>query len=123
MRECLIKRYDFLPENITVMMDTETTFSTVIPTSSNVVTHLYNMVKNFKAGDLSVCYYTRHGGRCIVREPQIKMLNYIEYLKAVENTIIAGNFQSFFLLFICFRLFSCFIDAKSRHKKKKPIEA
>jgi hypothetical protein len=41
-----------LSENITVMMDVETALSSDIPTASNVITHLYQMVKDSKAGDV-----------------------------------------------------------------------
>jgi hypothetical protein len=45
------------------MMDVETALSSVIPTASNVINHLYQMMKDSKVGDVSVCYFSGHGGR------------------------------------------------------------
>jgi hypothetical protein len=36
IRDCLINRYNFLAENITVMMDVETALSSCIPVSNDI---------------------------------------------------------------------------------------
>jgi hypothetical protein len=98
IRDCLIKRYGFPAENVTVMMDDETSLSSCIPTLQNVMDHLYDMILKSKAGDISVCYLSGHGGRFTVEDPDTKQLDYVEYFGTANDTFITGT-CFFFLLF------------------------
>jgi hypothetical protein len=49
------------------------------------------MVSDSKAGDVSVCYFSGHGGRFTLEDPDTKLLNYIEFIETTEDTFITGT--------------------------------
>jgi hypothetical protein len=58
------------------------------PMTSNAIDHLYEMVSDSKAGDVSVCYFSSHGGIFTLEYPYTKLLNYIEFIETAEDTIL-----------------------------------
>lgn len=59
MKDMLISRFGFPPQNITVMIDTDK--STTQPTGKNIKAAIANMVKNAQPGDSLVFHFSGHG--------------------------------------------------------------
>lgn len=61
MQKCLIERYGFSKDDITVLIDTDNSY--IQPTGKNIRDSLKKLIESGKSGDFLVVHYSGHGTR------------------------------------------------------------
>ncbi|KAL2327084.1 hypothetical protein Fmac_020511 [Flemingia macrophylla] len=61
MHRCLVERYGFSEDDITVLIDTDTSYTE--PTGKNIRSALTNLVRSARPGDVLFVHYSGHGTR------------------------------------------------------------
>ncbi|PKI58944.1 hypothetical protein CRG98_020690 [Punica granatum] len=90
MREVLVKRFGFDPQNVELLMDAPG--SPVLPTGTNVKAALDRMVDRAEAGDVLFFHYSGHGTR--IPRPRHKLpLWQDEAIVPCDFNLITGNNQ------------------------------
>lgn len=61
MHECLIRNYGFLDEDITVLIDTDCSYTQ--PTGKNIRSAMSRLLRSTQSGDVLFVHYSGHGTR------------------------------------------------------------
>ncbi|KAI4323299.1 hypothetical protein L6164_022916 [Bauhinia variegata] len=94
MYKCLINRYGFLEDDITVLIDTDKSYTK--PTGKNIRSALANLVLSGKPGDVLIVHYSGHGTRLPAETGEDDDTGYDECIVPCDMNLITGTL---FLLF------------------------
>ncbi|KAJ4866582.1 Metacaspase-8 [Raphanus sativus] len=89
MHRCLTDRYGFSNDNITVLIDTET--SGPQPTGKNIRDALNKLIADGESGDTLVVHYSGHGTRLPTEEGVLDATGFDECITPCDMNLITDN--------------------------------
>ncbi|WZZ69511.1 hypothetical protein YC2023_080881 [Brassica napus] len=93
MYKCLVERYGFAEEDITVLIDTDDSYTK--PTGKNIRKALADLVGSADSGDVLVVHYSGHGTRLPAETGEDDDTGYDECIVPCDMNLITGEFLSF----------------------------
>ncbi|KAE9584987.1 putative Caspase-like domain-containing protein [Lupinus albus] len=87
MYNCLINRYNFSQEDITVLIDTDPSYTQ--PTGKNIRLALSRLIRFAKSGDVLFVHYSGHGTR-LPAETEDDDTGYDECIVPTDMNLITG---------------------------------
>ncbi|KAK4253496.1 hypothetical protein QN277_010160 [Acacia crassicarpa] len=94
MHACLIERYGFSDDHITVLIDTD--HSCIQPTGKNIRSAIKKMVQSAEPGDVLFIHYSGHGSRLPAETGEADDTGYDECIVPCDmNLIIDEDFREF----------------------------
>ncbi|KAI4333251.1 hypothetical protein L6164_018084 [Bauhinia variegata] len=94
MHECLIQRYGFSEEDITVLIDTDDSYTQ--PTGKNIRSALSSLVRSGESGDVLFFHYSGHGTRLPAETGEDDDTGYDECIVPCDmNLITDDDFKEF----------------------------
>lgn len=109
MHKCLVERYGFSEEDITILIDTDE--SSTQPTGKNIRRALADLVGSADSGDVLVVHYSGHGTRLPAETGEDDDTGYDECIVPCDMNLITGEFNQIDL-YVCHVLISDPIDKK-----------
>lgn len=115
MHECLIQRFGFEEEDITILIDTDRRCTQ--PTGKNIRRALQNLVRSAEPGDFLFVHYSGHGTRLPAETGEFDDTGFDECIVPSDMNLITGNFVLIFeflknVINLCFVDFSfVFVDS------------
>lgn len=88
MYACLVDRYGFSKENITVLIDTDDRYTQ--PTGRNIRRALGNLVQSAEPGDVLFVHYSGHGTRLPAETGEDDDTGYDECIVPSDMNLITG---------------------------------
>ena len=102
MQRCLIDRYGFSEDDITVLIDTDESYTE--PTGKNIRSALTRLVRSAKPGDILFVHYSGHGTRLPAETGEDDDTGFDECIVPSDMNLITGWFSIFFFFcFVCMR--------------------
>jgi hypothetical protein len=98
MHKCLIQKYGFSDEDITVLIDTDRSYTQ--PTGKNIRSAILKLVRSAQPGDVLFVHYSGHGTRLPAEIGEDDDTGYDECIVPTDMNLITGWFFSSFLLYI-----------------------
>ncbi|KAI4323298.1 hypothetical protein L6164_022916 [Bauhinia variegata] len=89
MYKCLINRYGFLEDDITVLIDTDKSYTK--PTGKNIRSALANLVLSGKPGDVLIVHYSGHGTRLPAETGEDDDTGYDECIVPCDMNLITDD--------------------------------
>jgi hypothetical protein len=89
MRSCLIEIYGFEDENITVLIDTDDSYTQ--PTGRNIRTALTDLVHSAESGDILFVHYSGHGTRLPAETGEDDDTGYDECIVPTDMNLITDD--------------------------------
>lgn len=89
MHNCLIHRYGFLDKDITVLIDTDHSYTQ--PTGKNIRSAMSTLVRSAKPGDVLFVHYSGHGTRLLAETEEDDDTGYDECIVPTDMNLITGN--------------------------------
>lgn len=100
MHNCLIDRYGFSDDDITVLIDTDTSYTQ--PTGRNIRSALDNLVRSATSGDYLFVHYSGHGTRLPAETGEDDDTGYDECIVPTDMNLITGQLRFFrYLFYFC----------------------
>lgn len=96
MYNCLLNRYGFAEEDITVLIDTDDSYTQ--PTGRNIRKALSDLVGSAESGDCLFVHYSGHGTRLPAETGEEDDTGFDECIVPCDMNLITGNSTFFFLL-------------------------
>ncbi|XP_014490230.1 metacaspase-5 [Vigna radiata var. radiata] len=94
MHQCLVERYGFSEDNITVLIDTDKSYTQ--PTGKNIRSALTSLVRSAKPGDVLFVHYSGHGTRLPAETGEDDDTGYDECIVPCDmNLITDDDFREF----------------------------
>ncbi|QCD85996.1 metacaspase-5-like [Vigna unguiculata] len=94
MHRCLVKRYGFSEDDITVLIDTDKSYRE--PTGKNIRSALTSLIRSAKAGDVLFVHYSGHGTRLPAETGEDDDTGYDECIVPSDmNLITDDDFREF----------------------------
>lgn len=108
MHKCLINRFNFLEEDIIVLIDTDPSYTQ--PTGKNIRSALSRLIRFTKPGDVLFVHYSGHGTRLPAETGEKDDTGYDECIVPTDMNLITGQllnivlniYMIFVLCFCCF---------------------
>lgn len=107
MYRCLVDRYGFSEDDITVLIDTDDSYTQ--PTGKNIRRALSNLVRSAEAGDILFVHYSGHGTRLPAETGEDDDTGYDECIVPCDMNLITGILFFIYTLFISFVCFYGFV--------------
>lgn len=89
MYQCLVDRYGFSEDNITILIDTDDSYTQ--PTGRNVRQALKDLVRSAEPGDSLFVHYSGHGTRLPAETGEEDDTGYDECIVPCDMNLITGN--------------------------------
>lgn len=105
MYACLVDRYGFSQDDITVLIDTDDSYTQ--PTGKNIRRALSNLVRSAQPGDVLFVHYSGHGTRLPAETGDDDDTGYDECIVPCDMNLITGHL--FFLLFLSIHFSDAFL--------------
>ena len=93
MYKCLVERYGFAEEDITVLIDTDDSYTK--PTGKIIRKALADLVGSADSGDVLVVHYSGHGTRLPAETGEDDDTGYDECIVPCDMNLITGELLSF----------------------------
>ena len=90
MHRCLIERYGFSEDDITVLIDTDESYTE--PTGKNIRSALTRLVRSAEPGDVLFVHYSGHGTRLPAETGEDDDTGYDECIVPSDMNLITGWF-------------------------------
>lgn len=100
MRQCLVDRYGFDDENITVLIDTDDSYDK--PTGKNIRAALSSLISSAESGDLLFVHYSGHGTRLPAETGEDDDTGFDECIVPCDMNLITGEVDHTIRLWFCF---------------------
>jgi hypothetical protein len=97
MCRCLVDRYGFYEDNITILIDTDDSYT--LPTGKNVRKALNDLVLSSEPGDFLFVHYSGHGTRLPAETGEEDDTGYDECIVPCDMNLITGTVLYFFFFF------------------------
>lgn len=94
MHTCLIERYGFSDDDITIMIDTDDSYTQ--PTGKSIRTGLTDLIRNASHGDVLFVHYSGHGTRLPAETGEDDDTGYDECIVPTDMNLITGMLFCFF---------------------------
>lgn len=94
MYNCLVNRYGFSQDDITVLIDTHS--DGVQPTGKNIRRAILNLVRSAEPGDILFVHYSGHGTRLPAETGEDDDTGYDECIVPTDMNLITGQNHFFF---------------------------
>jgi hypothetical protein len=98
MHKCLIQKYGFSDEDITVLIDTDRSYTQ--PTGKNIRSAILKLVRSAQPGDVLFVHYSGHGTRLPAEIGEDDDTGYDECIVPTDMNLITGWFSSSFVYFV-----------------------
>jgi len=92
MHRCLVDRYGFSKDDITVMIDTDKSYKE--PTGKNIRSALTSLIRSAEAGDVLFVHYSGHGTRLPAETGEDDDTGYDECIVPSDMNLITGSLPS-----------------------------
>jgi hypothetical protein len=89
MYQCLVDRYGFSEDNVTILIDTDDSYTQ--PTGRNVRQALKDLVRSAEPGDMLFVHYSGHGTRLPAETGEDDDTGYDECIVPCDMNLITGN--------------------------------
>lgn len=89
MRRCLVERFGFSDEDITVLIDTDESFPS--PTGANIRRAMADLVSSAEPGDFLFFHYSGHGTRLPAETGEDDDTGYDECIVPCDMNLITGR--------------------------------
>ncbi|CAA6658152.1 unnamed protein product [Spirodela intermedia] len=89
MRRCLVERFGFSEEDITILIDTDDTFP--MPTGANIRRAMADLVSSAEPGDCLFFHYSGHGTRLPAETGEDDDTGYDECIVPCDMNLITGR--------------------------------
>jgi len=89
MHRCLVERYGFSEDNITVLIDTDKSYTE--PTGKNIRSALTSLVRSAEGGDVLFVHYSGHGTRLPAETGEDDDTGYDECIVPSDMNLITGS--------------------------------
>ena len=99
MHACLIQRFGFSDDDITVLIDTDDSYTQ--PTGKNVRKALSDLIRSAEPGDILFVHYSGHGTRLPAETGEDDDTGYDECIVPTDMNLITGNFIIYFNFVWC----------------------
>lgn len=96
MYNCLLNRYGFAEEDITVLIDTDDSYTQ--PTGRNIRKAFSDLVGSAESGDVLFLHYSGHGTRLPAETGEEDDTGYDECIVPCDMNLITGTFGIFDLI-------------------------
>lgn len=100
MHKCLIERYGFSEDDITVLIDTDESY--LEPTGKNIRKALAGLVRSAEDGDVLFVHYSGHGTRLPAETGEDDDTGFDECIVPSDMNLITGNDSCLYLSFSFF---------------------
>lgn len=94
MHACLIQRFGFSDDDITVLIDTDDSYTQ--PTGKNVRKALSDLIRSAEPGDILFVHYSGHGTRLPAETGEDDDTGYDECIVPTDMNLITGNLMIYF---------------------------
>lgn len=88
MYRCLVERYGFSEDDITVLIDTDSSYTN--PTGRNIRRALSDLIKSARPGDFLFVHYSGHGTRLPAETGEEDDTGYDECIVPTDMNLITG---------------------------------